>query len=213
MSIEYKFQISFEIGNSNEGRMKKSEETTKKILDAVTELLKTNDNITIKDICDKAYINIAAVNYHFGDKDTLINMAVQNIIDDLKKQIAQLANKEFKDTTEALYFFMDLIYKFASEYSGAIRYMLNSCTPSQGSNILAQLFSDKKFTGFILGKIKEQSPADDEAKLMSKYMMILSAFIFPMVCQYAFADDGDFSIKNEEFKKEYINQILKIFTD
>ena len=92
MSTEYKFQISFEIGNSNEGRMKKSEETTKKILDAVTELLKTNDNITIKDICDKAYINIAAVNYHFGDKDTLINMAVQNIIDDLKKQIAQLAN-------------------------------------------------------------------------------------------------------------------------
>ncbi len=199
--------------NSNGGNMRKSEETTKKILDAVTELLKTSDNITIKNICDKAYINIAAVNYHFGDKDTLINMAVQRIIDDVKKQIAMLANKDFKDTTEALYFFMDLIYKFASEYSGAVRYMLNSCSPSQGSNILAQLFSDKKFTDFIIGKIKEQSPTDDDTKLMSKYMLILSAFIFPMVCQYAFTDGDDFSIRNEEFKKEYINQILKIFTD
>lgn len=193
--------------------MKKSEETTKKILDAVTELLKTNDNITIKDICDKAYINIAAVNYHFGDKETLINMAVQNIIDSLKKQIEELANKGFESTTQALYLFMDLIYKFAAEYSGAVRYMLNSGTQSQGSSILSQLFADTKFTGFVLGKIKELSPADDNVKLMSKYMMILSAFIFPMMCQYAFQTDGGFSINNDEFKKEYINQILKIFTD
>ena len=80
--------------------MKKSETTSRKILDTVKELLKTRENITIKDICDKAYINIAAVNYHFGDKDTLINMAVSEIFAELKQQIEVMADNEFESTEQ-----------------------------------------------------------------------------------------------------------------
>lgn len=192
--------------------MRKSEETTKKILDTVVELLKTQDTITIKDICEKAYINIAAVNYHFGDKDTLIVMAVQKIIAELKTQITALAAQEFESTESALSAFVELIYNFAAEYSGAVRYMINSGSQSQGNKILQQLFADESFTKFILEKMQTLSNTADQTELMSKYLMMLSAFIFPMVCQYALAPTDSYSLLRDDFKQAYIKQILKILT-
>ena len=138
--------------------MKKSETTSRKLLDTVKELLKTRENITIKDICDKAYINIAAVNYHFGDKDTLINMAVSEIFAELKQQIEVMADNEFESTEQALYTFADLCYNFAAEYSGAVKYMLTTATFEHGNSILQQFLQDKKFTDFVIEKFQQLNP-------------------------------------------------------
>ena len=193
--------------------MKKSETTSRKILDTVKELLKTRENITIKDICDKAYINSAAVNYHFGDKDTLINMAVSEIFAELKQQIEVMADNEFESTEQALYTFADLCYNFAAEYSGAVKYMLTSATFEHGNSILQQFLQDKKFTDFVIEKFQQLNPTVDRVQLMCKYIMTLSVFLFPMICQTPFLKEGTLSLKNSEFKKAYINQMVKILTE
>lgn len=193
--------------------MKKSETTSRKILDTVKELLRTKENITIKDICDKAYINIAAVNYHFGDKDTLINMAVKEIFDELKKEIEVLADSDFESTEQALYIFADLCYNFAADYSGAVKHMLNTASQEHGNNVLQQFFSDKKFTDLIIVKFQQLNPTVDRTQLVCKYVMIFSIFIFPILCQTPFLSDGELSMKNNEFKKAYIAQMVKILTE
>jgi len=47
--------------------------TRRRLLDAAAELFATRGyrNVAVRDICDKAVANIAAVNYHFGSKDKL----------------------------------------------------------------------------------------------------------------------------------------------
>lgn len=192
--------------------MKKSEETSKKIIDTVIEMLKTNESITIKDICKKAYINIAAVNYHFGDKDTLITLAVQQIINELKEKVVLMAEQNFESTEDAIYQFVDLIYDFATEYSGALKYMLYSEPDSPGGKSLQPLFWDKKFIDFVFEKISSLTGVRNKAELMSKYMIIVSSFMFPLLCQYAFPPDSEYSMTNEDFKKQYLAQMVKILT-
>lgn len=189
--------------------MKKSQETTAKILEAAVELLKTQDNVTIKDICDKAYTNIAAVNYHFGDKDTLITAAVQQILDKLKMQIRELAEVKYENTSDAMYAFVDLIYNFSSEYQGAIKYILNSSSQADGNGILNSLVEDKQFTDFVLQKIQPLMPSSNRVELTAKYLMLISAFLFPMVYRFAFGSDDP----EQELKNAYIGQMLKILTN
>ena len=47
--------------------------TRRRLLDAAAELFATRGyrNVAVRDICDKAVANVAAVNYHFGSKDKL----------------------------------------------------------------------------------------------------------------------------------------------
>ena len=40
-------------------------------------LLMEKGNATIKEIADKAYVNVAAINYHFGSKDNLIEIVIK----------------------------------------------------------------------------------------------------------------------------------------
>lgn len=47
-------------------------------------------NITIRKIAARAGVNVAAVNYHFGSKDVLINEALRNVIDQLKSAFEYL---------------------------------------------------------------------------------------------------------------------------
>lgn len=61
--------------------------TRERILDAAGELfaLKGFSATTIRDICDKAEANIAAVNYHFRDKESLYN----ELVDLMEREIQE----------------------------------------------------------------------------------------------------------------------------
>ena len=55
--------------------MKKTEFTKTAIINSTVKLLKANGKVTIKEISDDAGVNIAAINYHFTDKKSLISGA------------------------------------------------------------------------------------------------------------------------------------------
>lgn len=58
------------------------QDTRAKLLDAAGELFaeKGFDGVTVREICMKAGANLAAVNYHFGDKRRLYNEVVGSIL-------------------------------------------------------------------------------------------------------------------------------------
>jgi AcrR family transcriptional regulator len=53
--------------------MTKKKSTRERVLEAACQIFadKGFHNTTVADICEKAEANIAAVNYHFGDKESL----------------------------------------------------------------------------------------------------------------------------------------------
>src|SRR2546425_12399039 len=54
--------------------MKPRKDTRSRILDVAEELFSEQglDRVSIRDITDKAKVNLAAINYHFGSKEDLI---------------------------------------------------------------------------------------------------------------------------------------------
>lgn len=65
--------------------MKKTEFTKTAIINSTVKLLKANGKVTIKEISDDAGVNIAAINYHFTDKKSLISVVIRRAFPTSKK--------------------------------------------------------------------------------------------------------------------------------
>lgn len=55
------------------------------IIQETKKRIRKNPKLTIKEIADACFVNIAAVNYHFGRKDNLMAIVVKEILDELKE--------------------------------------------------------------------------------------------------------------------------------
>lgn len=70
---EYSDKVSLEKPDKREG-------TRRRLLDAAAELFALHGyrNVAVRDICERACANVAAVNYHFGGKDKLHLAAIDH---------------------------------------------------------------------------------------------------------------------------------------
>ncbi len=74
--------------------------TKDRILTAAEELFALHGfaGTSLRQVTSKADVNIAAVNYHFGSKDNLVNEVFRRRMDEMSKaRIAQLRNAQQKD--------------------------------------------------------------------------------------------------------------------
>lgn len=69
--------------------------TRRRILDTAAELFAAHGfrQVTVRDICREARVNVAAVNYHFGDKLGLYQEVVQQAIDAMR-ETTDIARRE-----------------------------------------------------------------------------------------------------------------------
>lgn len=71
----------------------KKDATKKKILEVTCELLEsvaTPDDITVREIADKADVGIGLINYHFGSRDNLVREAVSLKIESIASIMEKL---------------------------------------------------------------------------------------------------------------------------
>lgn len=195
----------------------KSVDIKQKILDAAKALLRQNGYLTIKDIADYCYINIAAVNYHFGSKEKLIYIVVDEILNELKTNIIDQINVTMpqmskKDFLESI---ITYVYNFALENAGILSYLfLSREQQSQTTNQLIDMFlSDNDFTKLVYEKFKENSNITNSKELTAKYVMIFSSLAIPLLMQLVQKDIKTNRIEtflDPEFKTFYVNQLLTL---
>lgn len=79
------------------------------IIQATIALIEENgediDNITVREISKRAGVGLGLVNYHFGNKDKLIELCVERIINGIVEQFQKIREK-----TEGLTFFEKIEY-------------------------------------------------------------------------------------------------------
>jgi AcrR family transcriptional regulator len=198
--------------------MKKNDEIRETIIKNTKELMRTKPNITIKDIAESSYVNIAAVNYYFGDKDTLISIVVNQVIVELKETVNIAMNKiEPTDSAEkVLTIMIDIIYQFALNNTGIISYIfLNSSTKGDLANlVLKEFLSYNDFTKVILTRLSETTGEINEKNLYARYMLIFSSFCIPLFIEIMKVVSEDklqiTSLLDEELRSFYIQELLRI---
>ena len=204
--------------------MKNSNDLTTKesIIKATKEVLKKKGNVTIKDIADAAFVNIAAINYHFGSKDNLIQIVIEQMMAQLRAQIVETIRYENvkKLSFEALMMeLINVIFTFAEENSGVINYsFLQVATQSESANVLVEFFlSDKEFTSIILEQLAAIFPNDKPEQLFSKYLIIFSSFAVPFFLNFSMtnhAHDGGKEVESffNRYKDSYIEELRRFLT-
>ncbi len=196
--------------------MEKNQNIKIKIIEATKALLKSQGTFTIKDIAERCYINIAAVNYHFGSKENLLGIVLKEIIDEIKGLIRHTIDEMSDDSSaeSTMEIILDLIYTYALENIGIIRYLFlqNQYQDDNTQILIREFFSDSPFTQNIYAKIAASTHSQDPETLKVKYMLLFSSFAIPLLIQIQSSPQSDepMFLKAPGFRKKYIKELLKI---
>lgn len=195
-----------------------SEDIKRKLIENTKKLLQEKSSITIKDIAEASYVNIAAVNYHFGSKENLMKIVLNEIIDSLKTYITDelIHIKTDKTFEEKLEMMINFIYNFAIENVGLLNYLfLSNELQKKSANLLVdQFFSDNQFTRMVYQSLAESIKTLNERELQAKYILLFSSFCIPLFIQISQTKlQGSMKIevfRDPEFRQTYIKSIMKI---
>lgn len=199
--------------------MKKSEEIRNLLIANTKELMKSNRDVTIREIAKASFVNIAAVNYYFGDKENLISIVINEAVSELKGKLYQaIVGIDRNEPIETAFASMiDVIYLFALENTGIISYLFFNTGQKITSNlILNEFLLDNEFSDFIIDKLKESSTNQDHETLYAKYTLLFSSFAIPLFIEIMQSLNPEakkeytLSLNNERFRNIYINELIKI---
>lgn len=187
------------------------------IIEKTKLLLKENATVTIKQIAEACYINIAAVNYYFSSKEALLNIVIEDILNELKVKIIDALDHLDHEASieETLEIMLDMVYQFALDHTGTIKYLfLKYDQQSDAANqIVEMFFKENAFTKRIFSKMQTSMHIDSQEVLYARYILLFSSFSIPIFIQMIKEDDvidGAYSLKNQSFKKSYIKELLRI---
>ncbi|MEG1613024.1 MAG: TetR/AcrR family transcriptional regulator [Clostridia bacterium] len=203
--------------------MKKTDLTKKTIIDSTIKILRKNGNVTVKEIAADANVNIAAINYHFNDKQNLIVIVVRRLLTEFKATMDEFLNTSVSTSAEIyseIKGFLDTFYQFAFENIGIIKYILipnnNDILESCSRLFMSQFSIDSEFTHKIVSKLGEINTQHTSEQLKVKYVFLFSAFAFPLIFQLNLKDFDNkslFQISEGAIRDIYIEQLTKVILD
>lgn len=196
--------------------------TKEQIIEATRELLYEQGNVTIKEISERAYVNVASINYHFGSKDKLVQIIIEQVIADLRKEILDAIMEDpltTMDVEKIMTRLVDLIFNFVENHTGIINYsILQMATQAESTNVLINLFLvDNQFTNTILGQLKMIFPDTNDDQLFAKYIILFSSFIVPFFLNFTLqklieantVEDHDYIL---QYKDYYVEELKRFLT-
>ncbi len=199
---------------------KKNEFSTKEaIINATKEVLKQNGNVTIKDIAEAAFVNIAAINYHFGSKDNLINIVITELIKELRTKVVKIINEKavkgnFQELIDSI---VDEVFTFAQDNQGIVSYsFVQIVNEPSSSNVFVESFlSDEQFVSLIIESLRLNFPEASYETLFAKYLVIFLSFVVPFFLNFTIINERspyktDAMNAFEQFKDAYIAELKAI---
>ncbi len=194
-----------------------SEEIKKSIIDATRRLISAKPSITVRDIAEACYVNVAAINYYFGSKDQLLSIVLNQLIQEIIQAVVDKLNQIPPETTskETLELMITMIYQYAVEHVGLIDYLFMNV---ENRDLASKLFIDAfykegEFRTMVFRKLRESSGLQDEQALNARYVLLLSCFCIPLIIQILkvpHSEAGIPSLENEEFRRYYIQELVKM---
>lgn len=193
----------------------KNTETKNKIIRETRALLQKNRSVTIKDIADKCFMNIASVNYYFGSKEFLIQQVVSEVIDELKTDIIKVLNA-YKGQSKAVVLeaMIGFTYNYALENIGMLSYLFLSqdMQKNSGNLLVDTFFSDNEFTKLIFEELALSNKEVDHQTLYAQYMILFSSFCMPLFISISNKGNSKQleTFKNENFRNVFIKELLRV---
>lgn len=184
--------------------------TRDRILNATLEIIGNEgfQNVTIKKIAVLASVNIAAVNYHFGSKDNVINEAMKILTQKLMKSFEILDMKEI-EPAERLRKFLQDYSDTTVEYPDIFRnYISHSLNDSNIKFDYVEFLKDEGM-GKIRCTLEEAGIKEDGDIMYMRIFQMISALEFPVLLGEHMKDFHGINYDYKTVRNKYIDLLLK----
>lgn len=158
-------------------------DTRTKILQTTIDIVGLKGEVTIREITEKAGVNVAAINYHFGNKNNLLK-EVENYYSDL---LYTSQEKILKDNAcphkEILLNWARNLINYMFSYPALIKLIVNLTTEDKSYNpvLIQKIYLNKEIQSMVEEIIKESTGIQDPKLLNFKYLQLFSGILGPVV--------------------------------
>jgi AcrR family transcriptional regulator len=187
----------------DEDILRTEEQTKTKIIDAVIDTLEQEgeDGITVRGIANKAGVNPALINYHFGAKERLVAAAFRFLMGKNYKVFDFLKDKSIPARDRLVNFF-EAFYTTISQYPGFVK--------TQVSRLISGRLAEMDIGFIVRGPLAslfetviELTNKDEELAVM-RIVQTMPALILPSMIHATIAKFGGFDLDDPATRQRYI---------
>lgn len=182
------------------------------IIKVTSNLLKEGHDITIKNIADASYVNIASVNYYFGSKDQLFKIVCEEFINELKNGLLDIMIKYSEGSTEVLLRkIISYLFDCFMENAGIMNYILQNLGNEQGDTLLTTFFTENRFTLMLFDLFEKQTDIKNRERLFARYTILFASFLLPLFIKLSDSKSAKSNFINHDmFGEMFIDELLFI---
>jgi len=185
--------------------------TKEKIIKVTMEIIASEGfhNVTIRKIANRAGVNLAAVNYHYGSKDTVINEALKTVTNQLINAFLWLKDEEMEPIERLRHFvkeYSDVLFK----YPDIIKIIIDQNIHNYPTRVEEGYQEYLKTEGgdLIRKTCKLIKPDESELLLSMHALQLLSCLAFPILMGDRVHETTRVDLMNPETRQIYTELLL-----
>jgi len=163
--------------------------------------------ITTREIAKRANVNTAALNYHFGTKDRLVEQAMGVFIRELAGTYAELEREELP-MEERLLSFLQQFAAFSVRYPGVTKSLVDRMMWAEaGDPALAA--AQRKGIERLTGALAIATGRTEPAELRAAALQLMSGVLYPVLLHKQLPDLYGIDYAKAEEREAYVERLYR----
>jgi AcrR family transcriptional regulator len=184
-------------------------DTQSKIISTAIDLLgrQVNLNFTIREIAEKANVNLASVNYYFRSKDNLISEVEQHFVNEMSLIYEELHKSGVKPEN-SIKNWAEKTMEHLIEYPGILFMMVTTLiTDVNKKASIVKLIDFSEY--HLTPTIKKLTGINDETEISFKVMQLMAGVIMPVLLYHGAGRTFKIDINDGHIRTNYIDSLIK----
>lgn len=186
------------------------------IKEAAVELFRKTGNVTVREISTMTGVNVASINYYYGNKENLITELELVIVDELRAAIERIqSNSDSISSTKKL--FIEEMYHISNNSPGFFKFLLNNFTNKDdyhNMTVLSKEVNDGPLRQFIDSLIRRATGITDDNEITNRAAIFFISLAVSIITAHAIGHEvveQEFMIARFKDKEHYASYINTLF--
>jgi len=189
-------------------------DTRSKILESAIDMVGLKGDVTIRELTDMAGVNVASINYHFGNKDNLLKEVEDYFSTSLYNVQYDILTSEKLSPYDKILEWAKSLASFISHYPALIGLIVNLTTEDKSYRpvLIQKIYLNKELQSMIQEIIGTIIKSEDKRLVNFKYLQIFSGILGPVINRLVednFADEHSvICLSSKEDLEEYMKLLI-----
>jgi AcrR family transcriptional regulator len=189
-------------------------ETKEKILNATIDIVGVKGEATIREITEKAGVNVASINYYFGNKNNLLKEVENYYAEKLLKTGYDILRDDNLKSKDKLFKWALNLIEYMYKYPALIAIIVKLTNDDKSYNpvMIKKIYFNDEIREIIEDIIKDITKIEDNRILNFKYLQLFSGILGTVINHVVVSIYGDkksiLNLGDPEELRQYIRLLI-----